>query len=299
MDQKSTGLWLFKRNTSVPLKGVKICKGLVAEWDPELTVGLAIVVPSNEDALNEENTQPSRIHFGGRRNLLKNSNVVFLHSEKSRTDRSIKARCYIRIRPVQSKTTPECEFAMETTENIADNSGGTYSGLPVDIKQPQPPAKRPKLNSTAAPSAKSLSEQLMVVALAAGATATNSEVNLAARALPAWEAPAVQQPASGESTTLAMHCDDLTTKARATSLVTENTPRTSVEPFPSVELMPDHSKGLMEAFDVTAKAIADFKRAAKADPDGRGVRIEHLVELEETIAKSGEVVRLLRLSSSV
>jgi len=210
MDHKSTGLWIFKRNTSVPLKGVKICKGLGAEWDPELTVGLVIVVPNNEDAFNEENIRPSRIHFGGRRNLLKNSNVVFLHSEKSRTDRRIKAQCYIRIRPVQPKTTPEPEFATKTIEDIADDSGGSDSGLPVDIKQPQPPSKRTKLNSTAAPNAKSLIEQLMAVVLATGATATNSEANLAARALPAQDTHVIQETASIEAPTLAMDCDDLT-----------------------------------------------------------------------------------------
>jgi hypothetical protein len=38
------------------------------------------------------------LHFGGRKNLYKNSNVIFQHSEKSRTDNRFKARCYFRVR---------------------------------------------------------------------------------------------------------------------------------------------------------------------------------------------------------
>ena len=83
----------------------------MAEWDPDLPLGLAIVVPSDEGnpegSPDEENTHELKIHFGGRRNLLKNSNVVYLHSEKTRTDRRIKARSYFRIRPSRSIDVPK------------------------------------------------------------------------------------------------------------------------------------------------------------------------------------------------
>jgi hypothetical protein len=63
IDHKSTGLWLFRRNTSAPLSGVSFDDGLVAEWDPEMAVGLAIVVPSEEDDPDEESTQELKMHF--------------------------------------------------------------------------------------------------------------------------------------------------------------------------------------------------------------------------------------------
>lgn len=108
----------------MPLKGVNCCGGLVAEWDPDLPLGLAIVVPSDEGnpegSPDEENTHELKIHFGGRRNLLKNSNVVYLHSEKTRTDRRIKARSYFRIRPSRSidAPKPEPEPAAGATESV-------------------------------------------------------------------------------------------------------------------------------------------------------------------------------------
>jgi hypothetical protein len=119
-DQKSTGLWLFKRNTYTPLKGVNFHSGFVAEWDPEFPLGLAIVVPSDEVIPDEENTQALKMHFGGRRNLLKNSNVVFLHSEKSRTDKRIKARCYFRIRPSRTMTAPATEAVAQANESTCN-----------------------------------------------------------------------------------------------------------------------------------------------------------------------------------
>jgi len=90
-------MWLFKRNPSASLRGVKLPSGLVADWDPEFPMGLAIVVPSGAEISDDENAYAYRMHFGGRRNLLDDSNVIFLHSEKSRTDKRIKARCYFKI----------------------------------------------------------------------------------------------------------------------------------------------------------------------------------------------------------
>jgi hypothetical protein len=78
-------------------------------------------VPSDEVIPDEENTQALKIHFGGRQNLLKNSNVIFKHSEKSRTDRRIKARCYFRIRPSLATAAPEPEI--EPAEEAKDSIG--------------------------------------------------------------------------------------------------------------------------------------------------------------------------------
>jgi len=94
-------MWLFKRDTSAPLEGVKLRSGLAAEWDSEFPLGLAIVVPSGVDISDEENKYAFNVHFCGRHNLLKKFNVIFHHGnhyEKSRTDKRIKARCYFRIR---------------------------------------------------------------------------------------------------------------------------------------------------------------------------------------------------------
>jgi len=115
-------MWLFKRDTSTPLRGVKLSSGLIAEWDPEFPLGLAVVVPSGEVNPVEGNTHVLKLHFGGRRNLLKNSNVIYLHSEKSRTDKRIKARCYFRIRE-QIPTTASGEPifpALEVSECSSD-----------------------------------------------------------------------------------------------------------------------------------------------------------------------------------
>jgi len=97
-NHKSTRMWLFKKDSSTPLKGVKVPSGLVAEWDPGFSLGLAIVAPSGQATSDDENVHALKMHFCGRRNRIKNSNVIFLHSEKSRTDKRIKARCYFRIR---------------------------------------------------------------------------------------------------------------------------------------------------------------------------------------------------------
>jgi len=100
-DFKTTGMWLFKRDSTAPLEGVKLRSGLVAEWDHEFPLGLAVVVPSGAEISDEENKYACNVHFCGRHNLLRKFNVIFHHGnhhEKSRTDKRIKARCYFRIR---------------------------------------------------------------------------------------------------------------------------------------------------------------------------------------------------------
>ena len=80
-------------------------------------------------------------------------------------------------------------------------------------------------------------------------------------------------------------------KAQAANPVTEIASLTSAEPSPLVEPALRDANGLIGALDVTAKEFAGFKRAANAYPNCRVVCMEHLVELEETIARARKLAR--------